>query len=98
MGLYDLPAFVDFILHRTGFMKMTLLGHSFSNAITMIMTSLRPEYNEKINLFVGMAPFVFASHLRQGPLLEFLIKSVSVSYLHILPTNEKIINNYYLWL
>ncbi|KAI5703468.1 hypothetical protein M8J76_003013 [Diaphorina citri] len=77
MGLYDLPAFVDFILHRTGFMKMTLLGHSFSNAITMIMTSLRPEYNEKINLLVGMAPFVFASHLRQGPLLEFLIKSVS---------------------
>lgn len=74
MGVYDLPAFVDHILRISGSTQLTLVCHSYSNAVTMVMASQRPEYNERVNLLIGMAPFVFAEHLRYGPVLEaFLI-------------------------
>uniref|UniRef100_A0A8D8SR95 Lipase 1 n=1 Tax=Cacopsylla melanoneura TaxID=428564 RepID=A0A8D8SR95_9HEMI len=75
LGIYDLPAFVDYILDRSSFSKMTIIAHSLANAATLVMTSTKPEYNDKINLFVGLAPYVFAVNFPPGPLAEPLLRS-----------------------
>uniref|UniRef100_A0A8D8ZV49 Lipase 1 n=2 Tax=Cacopsylla melanoneura TaxID=428564 RepID=A0A8D8ZV49_9HEMI len=79
LGIYDLPAFVDYILDRSSFSKMTIIAHSLANAATLVMTSTKPEYNDKINLFVGLAPYVFAVNFPPGPLAEPLLRSAVVS-------------------
>ena len=64
MGVYDVPATVDFILKETeGKNKIgklaAYIGHSEGTTQFFIGSSLRSEYyKEKVNLFVAMAPVV----------------------------------------
>jgi lysosomal acid lipase/cholesteryl ester hydrolase len=59
MGLYDVPAFIDFILAKTGQDKLTYVGHSQGTTQMFIGTSLIPDYYAStVNLFVALAPVV----------------------------------------
>lgn len=71
IGYYDLPAMVDHILKTTGRDKLHYIGHSQGGADFFVMTSDRPEYNEKILLMQGLAPAVFMSHC-QSLVLKYL--------------------------
>ncbi|KAM3955558.1 lipase 1-like [Aphomia sociella] len=59
IGNIDLPAYIDYILELTGQSKLHYIGHSQGCTSFFVLTSLRPEYNDKITSFHGMAPAAF---------------------------------------
>lgn len=57
MGAKDTPAYIDFVLDKTGQDKLTYIGHSQGTAQVFAGASLYPElYEDKLNLFVALAP------------------------------------------
>ena len=57
MGTKDLPAFIDFVLDRTGLESISYVGHSEGTTQFFLGASLMPEYfSEKINLSILLAP------------------------------------------
>jgi len=57
MGLYDIPAEVDFILRATRQKQISLIGHSQGTTQAFVGLSMKyAYYKEKINLFVALAP------------------------------------------
>lgn len=58
MSNYDLPDTIDFVLNVTGHNKTFIIGHSMGAATTLGLLSEKPEYNDKILLFMAMAPAV----------------------------------------
>lgn len=64
MGLFDVPAFIDFILKKTEGKNIigkiaAYIGHSEGTTQFFIGSSMLPDYYyEKVNLFVALAPVV----------------------------------------
>ncbi|KAI8433094.1 hypothetical protein MSG28_013948 [Choristoneura fumiferana] len=56
MGLYDIPAMVDCVLKQTSAEKLIYIGYSQGGGTFFIMNSEKPEYAEKIALFIGLSP------------------------------------------
>lgn len=71
IGLYDLPAMIDYALQVTGEAALHYVGHSQGTTAFFVMTSLRPEYNGKIRSMQALAPVAFMGHL-QSPFLRVL--------------------------
>ncbi|CAH0547941.1 unnamed protein product [Brassicogethes aeneus] len=59
MGYYDMASTVDYITNVTKKDKITGIGHSQGNTLLFILLASRPEYNEKFNLFVALAPSIY---------------------------------------
>lgn len=74
MGEYDLTAAIDFILKKTGHLKMDVVSYSMGGVITLVGLSDKPEYNLKINKLVLMAP---ASRVGSPGALINIIRSQS---------------------
>ncbi|XP_059061809.1 lipase member J-like [Achroia grisella] len=55
-GYYDYPAIIDFVLKERCQEKITLIGHSQGTINGFVLGSMKPEYNEKINIFIALAP------------------------------------------
>ncbi|RZC33244.1 Abhydro lipase domain containing protein [Asbolus verrucosus] len=62
MGYYDLPVTIDYILNLTNQKDLFFLGHSIGSSAGLISCSLRPEYNEKIRLFLALGPLTNVKH------------------------------------
>uniref|UniRef100_A0A8D9E787 Gastric triacylglycerol lipase n=1 Tax=Cacopsylla melanoneura TaxID=428564 RepID=A0A8D9E787_9HEMI len=62
MGVYDMPAFIDFILKKTNQDKVAYIGHSMGTTMFYVMASMRPEYNEKILVQLSLAPIAYLGH------------------------------------
>ncbi|KAL1449449.1 hypothetical protein WDU94_001953 [Cyamophila willieti] len=56
-GYYDLPAMIDHILLVSGADRVSIVAHSMGNAITLSCLATRPEYNEKVRSYSGLAPY-----------------------------------------
>ncbi|XP_072401016.1 lipase 1-like [Diabrotica undecimpunctata] len=69
LGQYDQPAVIDHILKTTGKQQLSYIGHSQGGGALLAMTSGRPEYNQKIKIFVGLAPAAYMRHNRHPLLL-----------------------------
>lgn len=67
MGVFDLPAHLDRVLHETGHSKLALVGHSQGTTQTLIALSKRqrPDIGPKISVFCALAPAAYP-----GPALE----------------------------
>lgn len=63
MGVYDLPAMIDYILAQTGQKQLFYIGFSQGTTQFWILMSLRPEYNEKIKLMSALAPVAYTGHI-----------------------------------
>lgn len=48
IGMYDVPAFIDYVLDATNYTKLNYIGFSQGTTSFFVMTSMRPEYNDKI--------------------------------------------------
>uniref|UniRef100_A0A8D8YPL2 Lipase n=2 Tax=Cacopsylla melanoneura TaxID=428564 RepID=A0A8D8YPL2_9HEMI len=70
-GLYDAPAMIDHIYRETN-QGMAVIAHSMGNAVFMSMLALRPEYNNMVYVFVGMAPYAVA-RFQFSPLVHTLL-------------------------
>uniref|UniRef100_A0A6P7FUF6 Lipase n=1 Tax=Diabrotica virgifera virgifera TaxID=50390 RepID=A0A6P7FUF6_DIAVI len=71
LGQYDQPAVIDHILKITGKKQLSYIGHSQGGGSLLAMASGRPEYNQKIKIFVGLAPGAYMKHNRH-PFLVLL--------------------------
>lgn len=71
MGLYDLPASIDFILNKTGQSKLHFIAHSQGTTSFFVMLSEKPEYNDKIISMHALAPVAFLTHVKSPP-IKFL--------------------------
>ncbi|CAG5038335.1 unnamed protein product [Parnassius apollo] len=71
-GHYDLPAVIDTILVNTGAAKLNAIGHSQGNGIFYVLGATRPEYNDKVNLLIALAPVSFLHHMGPpwGPVIK----------------------------
>lgn len=71
IGNYDLPAMIDYALGLTGQSRLHYIGHSQGTTSFFVMTSLRPEYNDKIIAMHAFAPVAYMANNR-NPLLWFI--------------------------
>ncbi|KAL4715160.1 hypothetical protein ACJJTC_012207 [Scirpophaga incertulas] len=69
IGYYDLPAMVDYVIKETGAPKIHYIGFSQGTTAFWVMTSMRPEYNDKIIAMQALAPVAYLSHVK-SPLLK----------------------------
>jgi len=63
MGVYDIPAVIDYTLAQTGQENLYYVGHSMGTTMFWIAMSERPEYNSKIRLMSALAPVSFVEHM-----------------------------------
>lgn len=66
IGVFDLAATVDYVLHLTEAQKLFYVGHSMGTSIFWILLSERPEYNAKFHLMQALSPVAFLGHLKSG--------------------------------
>ncbi|KAL0116948.1 hypothetical protein PUN28_010077 [Cardiocondyla obscurior] len=89
MGIYDLPAIIDYILHETGQKQLFYIGFSQGTTQFWILTSLRPEYNQKIKLMSALAPVAYTGHveglLRPASFIANKFKTHFADYLQYTP-------------
>ncbi|CAK1579878.1 unnamed protein product [Parnassius mnemosyne] len=73
-GYHDLPALIDTILNNTGATKLNAIGHSQGNSIFYVLGATRPEYNERVNLLIALAPVSFLHHMGHpwGPVVKLI--------------------------
>lgn len=64
IGTFDLPAMIDCVLDETTAKSLKYIGHSQGTTTFFVMTSERPEYNEKVSLMVALSPVAFMSNVR----------------------------------
>lgn len=71
IGMYDLPAMIDYVLQHTKSEKLQYIGHSQGTTAFFVMASERPEYNQKILLMQALAPIVFMKNV-ESPLCRLI--------------------------
>lgn len=71
IGRYDVAAAIDHVLKSTGAPKLSLMALSQGGTISLVLLSTRPEYNDKVDLFVAYAPVSNLSHT--GPPLNLVL-------------------------
>ncbi|XP_072396595.1 lipase 3-like [Diabrotica undecimpunctata] len=71
IGMYDIPTMVDYILKATEKPQLFHIGHSQGTTSFYVMTSERPEYNQKIKAHISLAPVAYMENL-VSPLVRAL--------------------------
>lgn len=71
-GYYDMAATVDYVLDVTGRQKLKVVGHSLGTTVFYVLGATRPEYNEKIDLLVSLAPIAYL-HNAAGSSISFAV-------------------------
>ncbi|XP_055845498.1 lipase 3-like [Episyrphus balteatus] len=75
IGMRDLPAMIDYVLHTTNQEKLHYVGHSQGTTIFFVLMSVIPSYNSKIKTAHMLAPVVYLDQAQTpialigGPLL-----------------------------
>ncbi|XP_026316595.1 lipase 1-like [Hyposmocoma kahamanoa] len=64
IGLYDIPAAIEYVLKKTSSKKVNYIGYSQGSGSFFIMCSERPGFCDKVNLFIGLAPASRQTHTR----------------------------------
>lgn len=77
IGFYDLPANIDHILNVTNHKKLFYVGHSQGGTIYYVLTSERPEYNDKIQMSATFGPAVFL-HMNKNYMATILSDHIDV--------------------
>ncbi|KAL7294167.1 hypothetical protein TKK_0012190 [Trichogramma kaykai] len=73
MGLYDLPASIDYVLKQTNRKKLMYVGFSQGTTSYFVMTSSRPEYNDKVEAMFALAPVAHCKGMF-SPVMRFFAK------------------------
>lgn len=81
IGLYDLPATIDYILSATGQDSLYYVGHSQGTTTFLVMNSMKPSYNNKIKMMFALSPIAWFSHAK-SPIVK-----LAVNLLYIINTN-----------
>lgn len=96
IGLYDLPAMIDYTLYITGQEKLHYVGHSQGTTTFMVMLSQIPRYNDKILSSYMLAPVGYMNHMESplakavAPLLGYpnLLNEFIIGNTEFMPSNK----------
>ncbi|XP_066477506.1 lipase member M-like [Tiliqua scincoides] len=69
MGIYDLPAMINFILQKTGQEKIYYGGHAQGSTIAFVAFSTLPRLAEKVKIFFSMGP-AYTFQFSLSPILQ----------------------------
>lgn len=56
LGIYDTTTGIDFVLNKTGYSTLDMVGFSFGGTICLVALAERPEYNKKIGKLALIVP------------------------------------------
>ncbi|KAF8953666.1 Alpha/Beta hydrolase protein [Flammula alnicola] len=71
---YDIPCSIDFVLNFTGSTKLSYIGFSQGTAQAFAALSIYPELNDKIDIFVALAPIMHPAGFSSS-LIDSAVKS-----------------------
>ncbi|CAK1579877.1 unnamed protein product [Parnassius mnemosyne] len=77
-GFYDLAAIIDTVLYITGADRLDAIGHSQGTTMFYVLGSTRPEYNQKVNVLVSLAPVCYLQNV--PPPLKTIIQYSPIIY------------------
>lgn len=94
IGLYDVSASIDYILSATHQKKLHYVGFSQGTTSFLVLTSMRPEYNDKIIEANLLSPVAYLGNTKNG-LLCFLREhySILMGIVRIYGLNNTIVKN-----
>ncbi|XP_004409745.1 PREDICTED: lipase member M [Odobenus rosmarus divergens] len=72
MARFDLPAVINFILHKTGQEKIYYVGYSQGTTMGFVAFSTMPELAQKIKMYFALAPIATIKHAT-SPGTKFLL-------------------------
>jgi len=75
IGIYDIPACIDYILEQSGQKDLYYVGHSQGTTVFYVLMSMKPEYNAKVKAMFALAPVAFMDEVRSIP-IRILSKGV----------------------
>ncbi|XP_047035407.1 lipase 1-like [Helicoverpa zea] len=75
MGVYDVPATIDYVLKHTRSEKLNYIGFSQGAGTFFVMCSERPGYCEKAQLMIGLAPAARQFHT-QSKIYRTLVQTL----------------------
>ncbi|CAH2097296.1 unnamed protein product [Euphydryas editha] len=86
VGLYDIPATIDYVLKYTQEEKLNYIGYSQGAGTFLIMCLERPGYCDKANVLIGLAPATKLTHssvaiqiiIQGAHLLEELLAAMNI--------------------
>ncbi|KAM7299623.1 gastric triacylglycerol lipase [Ixodes scapularis] len=94
-AVYDAPAQIDYILNVTKRKNLLYVGLSQGALMFFTMMSEKPEYNDKVKAFAGLAPFNKLAHMVVPPVAfiarfaEPLLRFADLlGYYEVLPQNS----------
>ncbi|XP_065172848.1 lipase 1-like, partial [Atheta coriaria] len=64
IGSIDLPTIIDYILTQTKHKKLYYAGHSQGSVSFYVMMNEHPEYNEKVEVMLALAPVVHTKEIK----------------------------------
>merc|ERR1719409_679747 len=64
MARFDLPAEVDYVLAVSGAKTLTYIGHSHGTTVAFAGLALNQTLASKVDLYIAMAPVVFAYYVK----------------------------------
>jgi len=64
IGVYDLPAMIDYIVKTTGRKKMFYIGHSQGTTSFFVMTAERPKYQNYIKEMHALSPIAYCGRMK----------------------------------
>ncbi|KAK7207990.1 Alpha/Beta hydrolase protein [Myxozyma melibiosi] len=73
-ALYDIPDTIDYILDTSGQSSLAYIGFSQGSAQAFAALSLHPKLNDKVKVFVALAPAMAPHGLRIG-IVDALVKA-----------------------
>ncbi|KAF9151429.1 cholesterol esterase [Linnemannia schmuckeri] len=81
LALFDVPDTVDYILNRTGAPSLVYIGFSQGTAQAFASLSINPDLNDKISLFIALAPATTPPGLENGLVNSIVKAAPNVIYL-----------------
>ncbi|KAF0408147.1 alpha/beta-hydrolase [Gigaspora margarita] len=81
LSLYDLPDTINYILETTGAPSLSYIGFSQGTAQCFAALSINPKINDKINLFIALAPATSPKGLSNSIVNAFIKTSPNIIYL-----------------
>ncbi|KAJ3386889.1 hypothetical protein HDU84_001218 [Entophlyctis sp. JEL0112] len=73
LAKYDIPAIVDAVRGHTGWHKVGFVGHSQGNSQMFLALSMDTSLNEKLSVFIALAPAVYMGSLLNAFPVNLLI-------------------------
>ncbi|KAG5317012.1 LIP3 Lipase, partial [Acromyrmex heyeri] len=66
IGVYDLPAMIDYIVKTTGRKKIFYVGHSQGTTTSFFMVTERPKYQNYIKEMHALSPIIYCGRIKSS--------------------------------